>query len=206
MSVDCTNSSSSHPLSIRQNSSTQTLTHPPLPTPYVSRLNSSSTHSHPRMHRGIYSTSSECNPSTTSNVTLNDEPDTKIRFEQETALRNVNASVHFESDASELLPNGLSSLNVVRPSMGGSSTSLRTLSPHPSYYSEDSVDISSSKSEQTVRSPILQKSKLRSVEFSYNRPSLLRQPKVDYSEITCIPDSDEEETGLPDEDLSTIPE
>jgi len=124
MSVEYTNSSNIHPRPIRQNSSTHTL---PPRTPYVSRLNSISTHSHPRMHRGIYSTSSECNTSTTSSVTLNDEAETKIPFEQETVRRNVNASVQFESDASELLPNGSSSLNVVKPSMGGSSTSLRTL-------------------------------------------------------------------------------
>lgn len=103
------------------------------------------------------------------------------------------------------LPNGLS-LNVLKPNGAGpSSSSLRTISPHPSYYSDDSTDLSPVKGEQALRSPIHQKSRLRSAEFSYNRPSLLRQPRVDYTEIICSPYA-EDKLVIEEEDLSTIPE
>jgi hypothetical protein len=169
------------------------------------------------IYRNVYSTSSECYPSSVRNSFCRGDTlevpgsQTTLIFENESALQhlNVNASVHF-NPADHHTANGLVTLNVMRGSCGGgSSTSLRTLSPHPSScYSDDSFDRASAKSEQLSKSPVPSKPRFLSIEMSCKRPSLMRQSKVDYSEVVCLPDSDDEDSIIPEEeeDLSTIPE
>lgn len=100
------------------------------------------------------------------------------------------------------LPNGMVTLNVVHATgasaLSGSSTSLRTLSPYPSYQSEDnssSFDLGSVKSDTGVipKSPMLSKPPRFRTTDSLGRPTLMRQSKVDHSEIFCIHDSDEDQ-------------
>ncbi|CAL8087002.1 unnamed protein product [Orchesella dallaii] len=104
------------------------------------------------------------------------------------------------------LPNGMVTLNVVHTTgasaLSGSSTSLRTLSPYPSYQSEDnssSFDLGSIKSDTIAipKSPLHSKPP-RFRTDSLGRPALMRQSKVDHSEIFCIHDSDEDQKPIPE--------
>lgn len=107
------------------------------------------------------------------------------------------------------LPNGMVTLNVVHTTgasaLSGSSTSLRTLSPYPSYQSEDnssSFDLGSVKSDNVfiAKSPMfnLPPRFRTSTTDSLGRPALMRQSKVDQSEIFCIHDSDEDQKPIPE--------
>lgn len=103
------------------------------------------------------------------------------------------------------LPNGMVTLNVVHATgaLSGSATSLRTLSPFPSYQSEDnssSFDLGSVKSDNVVipKSPMLTKPPRFRTTDSLGRPALMRQSKVDHSEIFCIHDSDEDQKPIPE--------
>jgi len=105
------------------------------------------------------------------------------------------------------LPNGMVTLNVIHTTGGsllGSSTCLRTLSPHASYHSQQSddssFDMGSVKSDNILlpRSPMRPYRSLRSESFG--RPALVRQSKVDQTEIIYIPDSDEEQPPIPEEE------
>lgn len=104
-------------------------------------------------------------------------------------------------------PNGMVTLSVHTTGgmLGGSSTCLRTLSPHPSYNSQSddscSFDMGSVKSDNILypKSPMKPYYKFRS-ESSFGRPTLVRQSKVDQTEIICIPDSDDEQQPIPEEE------
>lgn len=99
------------------------------------------------------------------------------------------------------LPNGMVTLSVTTHSTGGSmlggssTSSLRTLSPHPSYQSDESCsfDMGSVKSDNILmpKSPMKPFKSYRSESFG--RPTLVRQSKVDQAEIIYIPDSDDEQ-------------
>jgi len=119
------------------------------------------------------------------------------------------ASTHFNSGTVDLhLPNGMVTLNVIHTTggsmLGGSSTCLRTLSPHPSYHSQSadscSFDMGSVQSDNVLfqKSPMKPYYKFRSESFG--RPTLVRQSKVDQTEIIYIPDSDEEQQPIPEEE------
>lgn len=113
-------------------------------------------------------------------------------------------SVHTPGTVDLHLPNGMVTLNVVHATgasaLSGSSSSLRTLSPYPSYHSEDnssSFDLGSVKSDNVIipKSPMMSKPQRFRTTDSMGRPTLMRQSKVDHSEIFCIHDSDDDQNN-----------
>jgi hypothetical protein len=125
-----------------------------------------------------------------------------------------NANTHLNTGTVDLhLPNGMVTLNVIHTTggsiLGGSSTCLRTLSPHPSYHSQSddsSFDMGSVKSDNILipKSPMRPYKSLRSESFG--RPALVRQSKVDQTEVIYIPDSDDEQQPIPEEDHESDPD
>lgn len=114
------------------------------------------------------------------------------------------------------LPNGMVTLNVIHTEggsmLGGSSTCLRSISPHPSFQSqndESTCEFGLAKNDNVhlSKSPVPMKAYMKYRSESLGKPALVRQSKVDQAEIICIPDSDEEQQQpIPEAEHETDPD